>query len=147
MMRMIKNSFVNVLIFIIIVALYSPIFHQHAKENHPQEPLGHTHNISLHSSSDYSLNSHGSSSSKAVLSDSFSHTHYHSHFGNDLLRIRRIENQQIQSSFLYMLKTFNNLSTQSLALKKYSYNQYKSKYYSRNSAKTSSGLSPPIFST
>ncbi len=144
MMSMIKNSFATVLIFFIIVTLYSPIFHQHVEENHLQEPLGHTHNISLHSPKDYSANSHGSSSSKAVLSDNYNHTHYHSHFGKDLLRVRRIEDQQIQLSFLYALKTFNSLLTQSLALKKYSYNQYKSKNYSSNSAKTSSGLSPPI---
>ncbi len=146
MMQMIKRIFATVLIFFIIIALHSPIYHQHVERNHLLEPLQHTHDISRHSPSDYSVILRGSSTSMAGLSVDFNHTYYYSHFGKNVLRIRRIENNQVQASVLYVINTFDNLSTQLLALKKHSYNQYKSKNYSNNSAKTSSGLSPPIYS-
>lgn len=141
-----KKSCLHLIVFFIVIALHSPIYHQHADDNHQHESLKHTY-IAPHHPNDYSVTSHRTVFPQDGLPEKSQHTHYHSHFEKDLLRTGRIDTKTVKTISVYTFMTSNNVSTHSLALKKHSCDQYKLKYYSNNSAKTSSGLSPPIYST
>lgn len=142
-----KKTCLHFLIFFIVIALHAPIYHQHVDDNHQREPLKHSDYIAPHHPNDYSVNSHRTGFSQDVLPEESHHAHYHSHFDRDLLQTSLLDTKKVKAISVYTFMTFNNLSTHSLALKKHSYDYYKPKYYNNISAKTSSGLSPPIYST
>lgn len=144
--RLNKTLF-NLVVFFIVIALNAPIYHQHVDDKHKHEPFEDTDNIALHHPNDYSANSHRTGFYEDVAPEESHHAHYHPHFEKDLLRTSRIDTKEVETISVYAFMTFNNLPTYSLALNKHSYDYYKPKYYSNNSAKTFSGLSPPIYST
>jgi len=141
-----NKSCLHFIVFFIVIALHAPIYHQHV-DNHQHEPLQHTDNIAPHHPNDYSVNSHRTGFSQDVLPEKSHHIHYHAHFEKDILRTNRIDTKKGKTISVYTFMTFNIVSTHSLDLKKHSYDYYKPNYYNNNSAKTFSGLSPPIHST
>ncbi len=142
-----NKTYYTFVIFLIVIALHSPIYHKHIDENHHHEPIKQTDNIAHHHPNDYSVDSHGTEFSQEVLPAESHHTHYHSHFEKDLLQVTRINTIYSETIAGYTYIAFNNPSTHSLTKRRHSYKQYKSKYYTNTSAKTASGLSPPIIST
>ena len=140
----VKKTYTCVLIFFIVIVLHSPIYHQHVDDRHP-ESITHTDNIADHSPNDYSLKSHETSLETKVFTEDTHTTHYHLHFEQTIYYIGRVDTSKVKTISGYTFDAFNNLPMQPLAPKKYSYDYYKSIYYSKNYAKTFSGLSPPQF--
>jgi len=141
-----KRTSLNFIIFFIVIALHAPIYHQHIY-NHHSESLKHTDNITPHSLNDYSINSHETIFETETFTEESHTTHYHLHFDQIVYRISRIDTNTVKTISDYTFDAFNNLPTHPFVLKKHSYAYYKTKHYSNNHAKTSSGLSPPIYSS
>ena len=146
MMFRYRKSYVTCLILFIVVLLHSPVYHQHVDDHH-LGPLEHTDHSSPHSPNDYSANLHITEFSHEVLPEESHHAHYHLHIKEDFYRSPRIDTNKVKTISVYVFEAFNNLSTNSPTLKKQSYNYYNPKTCSNNCDKTSSGLSPPIYST
>ncbi len=138
----INKTCLHFLIFFILIALNFPLFHEHIDNHH--EIAKHADNIAHHSLNDYSVNSHKTFSMKEFLPIESHHTHYHSHFEKDFYRTPRIDTNNVKTIYVYTFNSFNNPPTHSLALKRHSYDSYKPESCINNTAKTSSGLSPPI---
>ena len=143
--RLNKTLF-NLVVFFIVIALNAPIYHQHV-DNHYPKPLKHIDNIASHVHNNDFVNSFETKLEPDFFTEEFHDTHYHLHFEEKIYTIGRIERNKTKTIVVYIFDAFNNLPTHSLALKKQLYDYYKPKYYSNNSAKTFSGLSPPIYST
>ncbi len=141
-----RKNYVFFLVFFIVILLHSPAYHQHFNNHYPGA-LKHADHIAPHSPNDYSVNSHIREYHHEVLPIESHHTYYHLHLKEGFFRSARIDMNKIKTVSVYKLKDFNNLSTHSNTLKKYSYDYYKPRYYSNNYTYKSSGLSPPIYST
>lgn len=134
------------LIFFIAITLHAPVYHQHVEDHHPDQSA-HTHSTDSHHPNDYILASHEKVLIHEVLSDKSHHTHYHAHFEKDLYRINRIATKKVKTVFDVTLLTYNNISIQSPISNNYTYYPYNPNFNRKASAKTSSGLSPPIYSS
>lgn len=133
-------------IFFIIIALQAPIYHQHVDDNHKHDPLIYADYVASHHPNDYSESIHRTDVFQDALPEKSHHTHNHAHYEKNLVRIIRIDLNRVEAISVYTSDVFNNLPTYALALNKFAFDAYKPKLYSRNYAKTSSGLSPPLFS-
>ena len=140
-----KKFYVNLLILFIVIALQTPIYHQHVDDNHHSEPDSHTDHIALHHSNDYSIDSHGTDIFQDTLPEKTDHTHNHAHFEKNLFRNTRIEKAAVKTASVYNLVSFDVLSKHVLSFSKPSCNPYALISYSKTYAKTSSGLSPPVY--
>ena len=134
------------LIFAIVIVLNSPIYHQHVDDNHKHDSLIHADYVASHHPNDYSESIHRTDVFQDALPEKSHHTHNHAHYEKNLVRTIRTDSNRVETISVYTFDIFNNLPTCALALNKFSFNSYKPKHHSRNYAKTSSGLSPPLFS-
>ncbi len=143
----VKRLYVNLLILFIVVALQTPIYHQHVDDNHHIEPISHTDHIAPHHSNDYAIDLHGTDIFQNTLPEKTDHTHNHAHFEKDLFRNNRIERAAVKTASVYNPVSFDVLSKHVLSFSKSSYNPYTLISCSKTYAKTSSGLSPPVYSS
>ena len=141
----VKRSFVNLLILFIVIAFQTPIYHQHVNDNHNIEPISHTNHIAPHHSSDYSIDSHGTDIFQDTLPEKTDHTHNHAHFEKDLFRNNRIAKDVVITASVYNPVSLDVLSKHVFSFNQSSYNPYTLTSYSITYAKTSSGLSPPVY--
>jgi len=139
------KSFVTFLIVFISIALNAPVYHQHGDDHHPDQST-HTHNIDSHHPNDYTLTSHKKELINEVLPDESHQTHYHAHFEKSLYGINRIVSKIVETVSDVELLPYNNFSNQPPVSIKLTYHPYRSIFYSKTFAKTSSGLSPPVYS-
>ena len=141
-----RKTYITFFVFFITISLHSPIYHQHIDDHHPAQST-HTHNIDSHHPNDYTLTSGKKELIHELLYVDSHQTHYHAHFEKDLYRTNRIFSKIVKIESDIKLLTYNNLSIQSPVSNKYSYHLYTSISYSKTFAKTSSGLSPPVYSS
>ena len=139
-----RRTYVNLLILIIVIALQTPIYHQHVDDTHHSEPVKHTEHIEPHHSNDYSIDVHGTDIFQDALPEETDHSHNHAHFEKDLFRKTRIESITVNTPSVYGIVSFDILSQHAPSLSEFSYISNTAISYSRIFAKTSSGLSPPL---
>jgi len=145
MLHWFRKTYVTLFIFFVVIAFHSPIYHQHVDDHHP-DPLTHTDNIASHNPNDYSANSHKTGFLNEVLPDESHQAHFHAHFEKEFYTTSRIVTKKVKTIYSNAYEAFSSLSTNNLALNKYSYDYYQPQYYSNDFSKTSSGLSPPRIS-
>lgn len=142
-----RRFYVNLLIGFIVISLLTPIYHQHVDNDHHSESTKHTDHIAPHHSNDYSVDLHGTDIFADSLPEKTDHSHNHAHFEKDLFRKTRIETITAKTTSVYDLVLFDISSKHLLPLSKFLNDPYTTIFYSQNSAKTSSGLSPPVYSS
>ena len=143
----VRRTSVNLLILFIVISLQTPIYHQHVNDSHHSEPSKHTDHIEPHHSNDYSVGVHGKDTFQDALPEDTDHSHNHAHFEKDLFRKSRIENIAVNTAFVYGIVVFDNVSKHLLSFSKSSYNPNARISYRKIFTKTSSGLSPPVYSS
>ena len=142
-----RKTYITFFVFFIIIALQTPIYHQHVADTHHSEPVKHTDHIEPHHSNDYSLDVHGTDFFQDALPEETDHSHNHTHFEKELFRKTRIESITFNTASVYGLVAFDILLQLAPSLSKSSYSPDARISYRKIFAKTSSGLSPPVYSS
>ncbi len=142
-----RKTYITFFVYFIIIALQTPIYHQHVADTHRSESVKHTDHIEPHHSNDYSVDVHGKDTFQEALPEDTDHSHNHAHFEKELFRKTRIENIAVNTAFVYGIVVFDNVSKHLLSFSKSSYNPNARISYRKIFAKTSSGLSPPVYSS
>ena len=137
---------VSFLILFIAITLHAPLYHQHV-DDYFSDQSTHMHSIDSHHPNDYTLTSVKKALIHEVFPDESHQTHFHVHFEKDLYRSNRIVSKIVETVSDVKLLTYDNLSIQSPVTSKYTYHPYTSIFYSKTFAKTSSGLSPPVYTS